>query len=66
MRAHHVVPHSHVFPLYAADPVFIEMMAALGVTARPGRRRRRPRPAAARGRAALAQISPASGLDGSA
>lgn len=35
MRAHRVVPHDHVFPLYAADPVLIEMMAVLGVTARP-------------------------------
>ncbi|MEA3011805.1 MAG: hypothetical protein QOD42_350 [Sphingomonadales bacterium] len=35
LRPHRVVPHGHIFPLYAADPILIEMMAALGVTARP-------------------------------
>lgn len=35
LRAHRVVPHGHIFPLYAADPILIEMMAALGVAARP-------------------------------
>jgi hypothetical protein len=35
LRAHRVVPHGHPFPLYAADPILIEMMAALGITARP-------------------------------
>jgi len=33
MRAHRVVPHDHIFPLYAADPIFTAMMAGLGVTA---------------------------------
>jgi hypothetical protein len=35
LRRHRVVPHGHPFPLYAADPILIEMLAALGVTARP-------------------------------
>jgi hypothetical protein len=53
LRAHRVVPHGHIFPLYAAGPVLIEMMAALGVAARlwptppPARTCRRARDAAA-------------------
>ncbi|HVQ10183.1 MAG TPA: alpha/beta hydrolase [Allosphingosinicella sp.] len=35
LRQHRVVPHGHIFPLYAADPILIEMMGALGVAARP-------------------------------
>ena len=35
LRAHRVVPHGHIFPLYAADPILTQMMAALGVVARP-------------------------------
>jgi Alpha/beta hydrolase of unknown function (DUF900) len=35
LRQHRVVPHGHIFPLYAADATFTEIMAALGVTARP-------------------------------
>ena len=34
MRAHRVTPHDHVFPLYAADPVFSQMLAAVGVASR--------------------------------
>lgn len=52
LRVHRVVPHGHIFPLYAADPILIEMMAALGVAARlwptppPARTCRRARNAA--------------------
>jgi hypothetical protein len=35
MRAHRVTPpHNHLFPLYAADPQFSQMMTALGVASR--------------------------------
>lgn len=77
MRAHRTTPpHNHIFPLYAADPQFTEMMAALGVAthawptpaaAETCHRSRRQAQAAGRmGTVPVFQMRPASGLEGSA